>query len=313
MRGESACERGNGKTWCKMGLVIRGGRPYFYRNSRVGGKVVSQYMGRGPLAELLELESRKAADRRKMWAEKRGRHRAWIANLDAAGAPMRAFSNAVEGVFRASMVASGFHLHRRQNWRKGRFMDIDAEALAVIADLPAFNAMIDLAREGDPESRALLGRVMGLELSGRVEGGDVRTLAELLGGDAAAVASDALIALFARGDGAVAEATRSSLAAVRAGLLADSPDPTALETMMVDRIVHAWLDVHTCEMTLSLARARITWDSDWGWKVDGELDRRLDRATKRFDAAVKTLAIARRLAVPAVKDAATRLRIAKVG
>jgi hypothetical protein len=43
-----------------MGLRMVGGRPYYYRNRRVGGRFVSEYLGAGLAAELAVLEAGEA-------------------------------------------------------------------------------------------------------------------------------------------------------------------------------------------------------------------------------------------------------------
>ena len=88
------------------------------------------------------------------------------------------------------------------------------------------------------------------------------------------------------------EATRRELEAMRADLLGD--EPTALERVLVDRVVVDWL------AALEADTDRAGWTG--GTIADGEYrERRADRAHGRLMRSLKTLAAVRRLVGPSVQ------------
>lgn len=68
----------------------------------------------------------------------------------------------------------------------------------------------------------------------------------------------------------------------------EGPDPTPLEGLLVDRIVVCWLEVHQSEWQLATATDVTTAHISY-------LDRRLDRAQRRYLQAIKALAQVRKL------------------
>lgn len=76
------------------------------------------------------------------------------------------------------------------------------------------------------------------------------------------------------------------------------PNPSALEMLLVERILACWLQANYLETLYAQrmgSREARTWPDDEGHQ------RRQDRAHRRFLSAVKTLAVVRRLALPAVQ------------
>lgn len=99
-----------------MGWETRGNGRYYYRKVRRGGRVVSEYVGAGYLAEalagidelgVLQRESDAAAWRATVEDEQR--HADELAQVDAL----------VKSAVAAVLIANGYHTHRRQ-WRKKR-------------------------------------------------------------------------------------------------------------------------------------------------------------------------------------------------
>jgi hypothetical protein len=94
----------------------RGGL-YFTRSRKKDGRVVREYVGTGPLAELAA----------KTDALKRLRHdeeaKAWRAereNLEALDELIEELYEAADVLVRATLLAAGYHQHNRSEWRKKR-------------------------------------------------------------------------------------------------------------------------------------------------------------------------------------------------
>src|SRR5262245_35932711 len=99
-----------------MGWKRIGNHAYLYRSRREGGRVISEYLGRGAdaalIARLDDIERQKREDRR---IDER-------AAREAAGREERAIREwfeAVEVVATAALLAAGYHKHHGQ-WRRKR-------------------------------------------------------------------------------------------------------------------------------------------------------------------------------------------------
>jgi len=100
-----------------MAWETRSGRPYFYHSARVDGRVVKDYVGTGPLAELaakLEAQDRR---RRREAAEALRVDQARVLLVEAASAALDA---AVDGLVAAALLAAGYHRHNYGPWRRRR-------------------------------------------------------------------------------------------------------------------------------------------------------------------------------------------------
>ena len=99
-----------------MALETRAGRQYFYRKKRVGDKVISQYLGTGYSAYLMqrldEHERQEAESKRQAWQAIKDSEEQLDAQLDG-------FTEVVNAYVGAHLLISGYHQHRRQ-WRKKR-------------------------------------------------------------------------------------------------------------------------------------------------------------------------------------------------
>ncbi len=90
---------------------------YYYRNKRIGGKVVTEYIGNDLYAHLAQLQD---DERRSVSLSNR---QAWQATVDAEQAldtmldEVTALVNAYAG---AVMLVSGYHLSTNRVWRKRR-------------------------------------------------------------------------------------------------------------------------------------------------------------------------------------------------
>ena len=97
----------------------RGGR-YYTRSRRKDGRVVREYVGTGPFAEIVAASDRTGreiaeAERK----QEKAQHRGELERLDALAAPVLELDRAAEILVRAHLVAAGYHRHKRE-WRRRR-------------------------------------------------------------------------------------------------------------------------------------------------------------------------------------------------
>jgi len=99
-----------------MALESRGSGQYYYRKRRVGSRVISEYLGTGYSAHLMQMldayERQEATEKRQAWQATVDADKALDAQLDEV-------TEAVNAVTSAVMLVNGYHQHRRQ-WRKRR-------------------------------------------------------------------------------------------------------------------------------------------------------------------------------------------------
>jgi hypothetical protein len=95
----------------------RGGR-YYTRNRRSpkDGRVVREYVGSGPLAEMVARSDR---ERRELEEAKREREKEELGRLEALAAPVFELSEAAEILAHAHLVAAGYHRHKGE-YRRAR-------------------------------------------------------------------------------------------------------------------------------------------------------------------------------------------------
>lgn len=96
-----------------MAWVKKGNQRYFYRSRRVGRRVVREYFGRGPLAEL-------AAHLMDRLRRARAVHDQKAARLDDADAQFRLLHDRLDRAAEAHLLVAGYHRHDRGRWRKRR-------------------------------------------------------------------------------------------------------------------------------------------------------------------------------------------------
>ncbi len=96
-----------------MAYRQRGRKRYYYLVRRIGGRVVTEYCGRGALAEV---EAGLAEDRR-FRRQMRGWYRQQVR---AACRLTRAFRQAVQQLTSATLLAHGHHRSNGGPWRKRR-------------------------------------------------------------------------------------------------------------------------------------------------------------------------------------------------
>ena len=99
-----------------MGWERRSGGRYYYRKRRIGGRVISTYMGRGDMADALAgLETAERIER----AVEREERRAARAREQADEAALDEVSRLTEELTAGYLLAAGCHTHKR-TWRRRR-------------------------------------------------------------------------------------------------------------------------------------------------------------------------------------------------
>jgi hypothetical protein len=97
-----------------MAWESRRGRRYYYRKRRIGRKVVTEYLGRGPLADREARRTAKAKARQSsQWIELQQLRE----EQDRLKKQIDEGSRLLSHYLAAVMLTNGYHLHKRQ-WRK---------------------------------------------------------------------------------------------------------------------------------------------------------------------------------------------------
>jgi hypothetical protein len=154
-------------------------------------------------------------------------------------------------------------------------------------------ALVHRAENGDqtalPELRELL------KLPGAVD---------LLGSDLARRAQETLITKFSGQNLLFRESLSRKLDLLRADLA--GPTPTPPERLLVERVVSCWLHLHHLEMIYAQKESM---DLELG----AYYQRSLSAAQKRYLAAIKTLALVRKLALPVLQVNVARKQVNVAG
>ena len=99
-----------------MAIETRGNNRYYYRKRRIGGRVVSEYIGSGSHADIAALEDERARDdteaRRQALTQAEHEYSELVSPVDQ-------FESLLMQLMRAELLAAGYHQHKGQ-WRKKR-------------------------------------------------------------------------------------------------------------------------------------------------------------------------------------------------
>jgi hypothetical protein len=154
-------------------------------------------------------------------------------------------------------------------------------------------ALTDRAQKGDktalPELRELLKEPAAVDL---------------LGGDLAKQAQLILINKFSGQNLLFRESLTRKLELLRAELA--GPNPAPLERLLVERIVACWLHLHHLE-------ANYAGKENMSLELGSYYQRSISSAQKRYLAAIKTLALVRKLAVPVLQVNIARKQVNVAG
>lgn len=92
-------------------------RGYYYRNKRIDGKVVTEYLGSGYSAQLFDQLNQHAQ------AEAERKHQAWRAIQDEQqrlDQMIDAYGRLADAYVTALLLVNGYRQHKRSEWRKRR-------------------------------------------------------------------------------------------------------------------------------------------------------------------------------------------------
>ena len=149
----------------------------------------------------------------------------------------------------------------------------------------------DLERLAELVQRAQQGDLTALPLLREALEGDPSLWQEY--GDLAAQAQEAWLQLLAGTDYLLAESVRLKLAALRQELGAEGASP--LEKLLIERVVACWLQTHYADALYAQAKGPQSTAS-----VRQELMKRQESSQRRYLAAIKQLALVRKLLRPAL-------------
>jgi hypothetical protein len=245
-------------------------RRYYTRSRRIAGRVVREYVGAGPAAEVAATLD---AARRTELAALAAARREEVAAILAARAVAKSLDREAKGLLHASMSRAGFRLHARSVWRRCRmpkFMENGNDA-----DDPLL--MLDTGPGTEPPTTE--------ELRAFLHGEPPP--ARSTGGGFARQAEEVWAALLAGPDPAAREALGSRLREFRAAL---GPVGSPLERVLCEQAGVAWL-----ELTYLSTRAAESLADDSTDAHRDFLTRGADRATRKLTHLVKQLLGVRRL------------------
>lgn len=257
-----------------MSWESRGGRGRYYtRSRRVGGKVVREYVGRGPLAEAAAATDEAA---RLAAAAARAEYREDREGVEAARSCSAAADEAARAELHATMAARGYHCHDRSTWRRGGMKSSKKATGGAHLARAALEADDGAAVPTEAELRAFL---TGVGPPPPPPAADPGGLAEL--------ATAAWAGLIGGEEAPFRDVVLAQLAAFKADLRAgDSP----LERLLVDQLTVTFL-----EATYFSARAAQTAAAELTAAHREFLLKGADRAHRRVGFLVKQLATVRRL------------------
>lgn len=287
-----------------MGWEERNGRSYYYKKRRDGARVVSEYVGAGPLAVVSsQWDDQERSDRAR---ERAVRRRAEV-QLD--GHLRRALDLAAL-LTRASLLASGAHTHRGQ-WRRRRTLtgrpivpptdmaehrqSLQAESNGAVVTVPA-------PAHYDAEAVEHLRKVMDRTNKADPKPADVAALRAALdaypglwrlAGDAAAGALGAVVKMGSGDNVLLRESLRRRVAMVADELR--RPEDGPLEKLLIEQVAVTWLNYHVMQRSLAEKTSQ-----RHALEIAAHYERRTTQAQGRHLRAVLALARVRRLGRPSI-------------
>ena len=91
--------------------------PYYTRSRRVDGRVVREYVGRGPLADIIAQADEAEREAHRL---QRRREREQMEQDRRLDETFSTYSAGVDELLRSALEAAGYHQHKRGEWRRAR-------------------------------------------------------------------------------------------------------------------------------------------------------------------------------------------------
>ncbi len=255
-------------------LVRRGNNKlYFYRTHREAGRSVCRYVASGKDALNAAREAERQREARRdardraaaAWREERGR-------VEADDALFGEYHAWAEGLFLDVMGAAGYHRHKR-TWRKRR---MDAHERA--AGETRLNEILGRIAAGDPGSMKTVTAAFD---------GAPDEMIKAYGGDLPGRVVEKVVERLAGTDLLAREAILRKVAKVQADLA--GPDPDGVVATLAESAAVCWLQKSESDLHVQAAE-------EMGVGRDVEyFERRRDGAHRRFQAACRAVARARKL------------------
>ena len=274
-----------------MPWKVRDGSLYYYRSIRRGGRVASEYVGRGEVADLVA-----KADAAR-WAQGRRRAEAWRAErtrLDDVDRSQTMRFALVEALVGMALESAGYRRHNRGEWRARRMGNKARTPAIAKPEAPPGRVgreeAIEVLRRAERGDKSALPRLR--ELFGADSGG---LLLGICGGDLAARAEAAATGRMAGTQLAFKEALTTKLAALRRELA--GPEPTPVVRLLAERVVLCWLDAHDWELRHNQAMERA---GGLSHSQSEHFQKMRDRSHRRYLQALKALAQVQRMG-PAIQ------------
>ncbi|QGJ68706.1 Hypothetical protein PBC10988_3670 [Planctomycetales bacterium 10988] len=251
----------------------RNGKSYYYRNKRVDGRPVKEYLGSGKKAKAAAQED---CERRLQRVRDREYWDQQLSSFEEADQLLQQLSEGITLVFRAVLIREGFYLHKGHEWRKRRKKKMSEENKPSPEEevREAFRRTVEKANAGN--ERAL--RVMKKYLDLHPE------LWKNLG-DLSKVAEEAWLNLCAQEDVLSKEVLRRQLAALKEEILDGSE--SILEKLLTETVVSTWMELQYLRCV----------DADPTPRNTGQtsiLVKRLESADRRMQTGIKQLVQLRR-------------------
>jgi hypothetical protein len=261
-----------------VGWSKRGNLMFFYRRRRVGGRLVTSYVGRGPTAQLAaDLEALQRRQREAGWAAQRIEKQRW----KEADTWLLRLTELTRLLVKDHLRGLGYHQHARSEWRRKLRGGTPMAATSTLNNLTAeeqqrLHALLAQAQAGDRNVAGQLQEALDQHPDLWRNYGDIAKQALL-----------AWIALTAGKDLLLEESLKRSLEALRQDL-AEGTEPTPLERLLIERIVSAWLQANHADAMVAAAKTSAP-------SVHGALAKRQESSQRRLLAAIRELAVLRKL------------------
>jgi hypothetical protein len=278
----------------------RGGL-YYTRSRKEGGRVVREYVGSGPLAELAAetdaLRRLRRVEEAKAWRQEHE-------SLEALDRSVEELYEAAEILARATLLAAGFHQHNRSEWRRRRMHEKRPKTEEQREVVPAGKAstptrgtevtrsrsellnelrmLVAQAHEGDEEAPHRIRRALE----------ETPDSAQILSGIVVKRAERILVKKLCGDDQLLKVALTVQLETLRKEVA--GPDPSPLEWLLAERIAVCWVQVLQAEAACAANLGKpSTSQSEYH-------QRRLDRVHRRFLSSIRALGQIRKLLTPPV-------------